>query len=274
MSTRAAPVLAARSVSAGRGWQWIVDAWALTAGSRALFPGLVLALLVLEAIVDAIPLVGPFAAALLAPVLIAGPVIGCDALRRGETLKVDHLFAGFERQTRSLLVLGVIFAVTNFVLGVVGDLIVGPGDLDKLVDTLPGVLLGGAPPDLALLMDVLLRSLLAMLVVLALSVPLLMALWFAIPLIALCGLDVPSALKLSFAGCAENTLPFLVWSAPPLLLTIVIVAPLSVAISIRSLPLGLASVPLLLIDFVLLAVLTVASIYTSCRDVFALGDTT
>ena len=32
MSTNAASVVAARSVSAGRGWQWIVEAWTLTAG--------------------------------------------------------------------------------------------------------------------------------------------------------------------------------------------------------------------------------------------------
>jgi hypothetical protein len=66
--------------------------------------------------------------------------------------------------------------------------------------------------------------------------------------------------------------PFIVWSVPPLLFTILLVLPLAVAIATHSLLLGLVSVPLLLLDLVLLAALTFASIYTSYRDVFALGE--
>ena len=137
---------------------------------------------------------------------------------------------------------------------------------------LPGVLLGGAAPDLMLVRDVMLRSLMAMLVVLGLSIPLYMAFWFAIPLVTLRGLDVMPAMKLSLAACMDNMQPFVVWSVPPLLFTIVVVAPLGVAVATRSLLLGLVSVPLLLLDLVLLAALTFASIYTSYRDVFALGE--
>ncbi len=272
MSTNTAPVVAARSVPAGRGWQWIVDSWTLMAGYRALFVGLVVALFVLTGVVDAIPVVGSFAGALLALALTAGLVIGCDALWRGEPLKFDHLFAGFDRQRPKLVALAVIFAVANFMLATLGDLIAGSGGVDALLDMLPGVLLGGATPDLMLVREVMLRSLLAMLVVLGLSIPLYMAFWFAVPLVTLRGLDVMPAMKLSLAACAENMQPFLIWSVPPLLATIVLVVPLSVAIATRSLLLGLVSVPLLLLDLVLLAALTFASIYTSYRDVFALGE--
>jgi hypothetical protein len=272
MPTNAASVVAARSVPAGRGWQWIVDAWTLTAGYRPLFVGLVVTLLVLAGVADAIPFVGSFAGALLALALTAGLVIGCDALRRGEPLKLDHLFAAFERQRSKLVALAVIFGVANFVLATLGDLIAGPGGIDALLDMLPGVLLGGATPDLGLVRDTMLRSLLAMLVVLGLSIPLYMAFWFAIPLVTLRELDVMPAMKLSLAACVENMQPLLVWSVPPLLLTILLLAPLGVAIAARSLLLSLVSVPLLLLDVVLLAALTFASIYTSYRDVFALGE--
>jgi len=272
MSISAASVVVARSVPAGRGWQWIVDAWALTAGYRALFVGLVVALVVLAGVVDEIPVVGSFAGALLALALTAGLVVGCDALRRGEPLKLDHLFAAFERQRPKLVTLAVIFGVANFVLETLGDLIGGPGGVGALLDMLPGVLLGGAAPDLMLVRDVMLRSLMAMLVVLGLSIPLYMAFWFAIPLVTLRGLDVMPAMKLSLAACMDNMQPFVVWSVPPLLFTIVVVAPLGVAVATRSLLLGLVSVPLLLLDLVLLAALTFASIYTSYRDVFALGE--
>ena len=272
MPTNAAPVVVARSVPAGRGWQWNVDVWTLTAGHRALFLGLVAALLVLVSMLDLVPVVGSFGAALLTPALIAGLVVGCDALHRGEPLKLDHLFAGFQRNTRKLLGLGAVLAVANLLLAALGDLIVAPGELDALLDTLPGALLGGAPPDLLVVQDVLLRFLLAMLVVLALSLPLYMALWFAIPAITLDGLDVASAMRVSFAACRDNLMPFLVWSVPPLLFAIVIVVPLSVAIALRSLLLGLVAVVPLVVGGLLLAALTFASIYTSYRDVFALGE--
>ena len=99
-----------------------------------------------------------------------------------------------------------------------------------------------------------------------------MALWFAIPLVALQRVPVGAALKASFAACAENVLPFVVWSVPPLALTLVLMLPLAAAILFRSLGLGLLAVPALCLDFVLTAALTFASLYTSYRDVFALGD--
>ena len=50
-----------------------------------------------------VPFVGTIVAGLLTPVIEAGLILGCDALHRGEPLKVDHLFAGFERHTGKLV---------------------------------------------------------------------------------------------------------------------------------------------------------------------------
>jgi hypothetical protein len=272
MPTNAVPAVVARSVPGGHGWQWIVDAWTLTAGYRALFVGLVAALVVLAGVVDAIPLVGSLAGALLALALTAGLVIGFDALRRGEPLKLDHLFAGFDRKRPKLVALAVIFAVANFIVATLGDVIAGPGGVDALFDMLLGVLLGGAAPDPVLVRAVMLRSLLGMLVILALSIPLYMAVWFAIPLVTLRELDIMPAMKASFSACVKNMHPFIVWSVPPLLVTIVLLVPFAVAISARSLLLGLLSALLLLLDLLLLVALTFASIYSSYRDVFALGE--
>ncbi len=154
MPTNAASVVAARSVPAGRGWDWLVEAWTLTAGYRPLFVGLVVALLVLAGVVDFDPGRGLVRGRrCLRLGLTGGLVIGCDALRRGEPLKLDHLFAGFERQRRKLVALAGVFAVASFLLATLGDLIAGPGGIDALFDMLPGVLLGGAAPDLALVRE-------------------------------------------------------------------------------------------------------------------------
>ena len=54
--------------------------------------------------------------------------------------------------------------------------------------------------------------LLAVLVIMALSIPLTMAMLFATPLIVLADSDVVPALKTSFFACLKNILPFLIWS--------------------------------------------------------------
>jgi len=123
MPTNAAPVVAARNVPAGRGWQWIVEAWTLTAGYRPLFVGLVVAFMALAIVASVVPVVGTIVMGLFTPVLQAGLIVGCDALHRGEPLKVDHLFAGFERHTSRLVMLGGVSVIAGFVM-----LLVGAGD--------------------------------------------------------------------------------------------------------------------------------------------------
>ena len=94
-----------------------------------------------------------------------------------------------------------------------------------------------------------LPMLLAILVIMALSLPLSMAYLFAIPLIVLTDSDLMPALKTSFLACLKNVLPFLVWSLAMLVLGFV------------------ASIPLFL-GLLLLAPVSMVSLYMSYRDVF------
>ena len=91
--------------------------------------------------------------------------------------------------------------------------------------------------------------LLAVLVMLALSLPLYMAMWFAGPLIVLAQFEIVPALKTSFFACLKNILPFLVWS---------------IAIFFLAL---FASIPLFL-GWLLLGPVLMASIYLGYRDIF------
>jgi hypothetical protein len=265
MSTNAAPVVAARSVPADRGWQWIVDAWTLTAGYRALFVGLVVAFLALAMVSSLVPFVGTIVMGLFTPVLQAGLILGCDALHRGERLKVDHLFAGFERHTGKLVMLGGVSVIAGLVMLLIGAAIVGPQAL--------GPLLSGIPPAPDQMADILMRMLLAALVVIALSLPFYMAVWFAVPLIALRGVEVGAAMSASFSGCLKNVLSFLVWSVAVLVLAVVPCLPFFMA-AVLHLPvmLLLASTLPMMVGGVLLAALFFASLYTSYRDVFAADD--
>ena len=259
MLTNAAPVVVARSVPAGRGWQWIVEAWTLTAGYRPLFVGLVVALMALALVATLVPFIGSIVMGLFTPVLQAGLILGCDALHRGEPLKVDHLFAGFERHTGRLVMLGGLSVIAGLVMLLIGAVIVGPQAL--------GPLLSGIPPAPDQMVDMFMRMLLAALVVIALSLPFYMAVWFAVPLIALRGFEVGAAMSASFTACLNNMLPFLVWSLAVLGLAIVPCLPFLIAVVLH-LPVTLilaSTLPLMLacvVSILVAARLHPDSIYT------------
>ncbi|HUQ51443.1 MAG TPA: BPSS1780 family membrane protein [Gammaproteobacteria bacterium] len=230
-----------RGVAAGNGWRWIVDAWTFTADQRLTFVGLFVLLLVVQLAANFLPVIGPLAVSLFTPVLVGGFVLGCEAVRRGEPLEISYFFAGFSRHTGKLVALGALSVAFGILAGVIMILIVGSAFLP--------ILLGTAEPAPEEVLNLLLPMLLAVLVIMALSLPLSMAMLFATPLIVLENFEVGAALKSSFAACLKNVLPFLVWSVAILILGL------------------LAAIPLLL-GWFLLAPIVMVSLYLSYRDIF------
>jgi len=108
-----------RSVSARNGWRWIADSWSFTRGQRLVFIGVILLLWVVQLVVNFIPLLGPIASTFLFPFLVGGVVLGCDAVRRGQKLEVGHLFAGFQRHTNKLLLVGAVSFAMYIAIGLV-----------------------------------------------------------------------------------------------------------------------------------------------------------
>ncbi|MEM9057568.1 MAG: BPSS1780 family membrane protein, partial [Pseudomonadota bacterium] len=95
--------------------------------------------------------------------------------------------------------------------------------------------------------------LLAVLVALALFVPLLMAFYFAPPLIALANLQAMDAIKLSFAGCLRNMLPFLLFGIV-----------MFVFLMLAAIPLGLG--------FLVMGPVAIAAGYCAYKDIFVNSD--
>lgn len=230
-----------RGVAAGNGWTWIADAWAFTGEQRWTFVGLFLLLVLIQIVANIVPLIGPLAVTLLSPVLVGGFLLGCEAVRRGGRLEVGHLFAGFQRHTGKLVTLGALSIVFGIVAAIVMIALVGASALPMM--------LGGAEPSPEDAMALVLPMLLAACVIVALSVPISMAMLFAIPLIVLNDSDVLAALKTSFFACLKNIVPFLVWSIVMFVLAIV------------------ASIPLFL-GWLLLGPVMMVSLYMAYRDVF------
>ena len=234
-----------RGVPAGNGWTWIADAWAFTGQQRGTFIAIFVIYVLLSLGVSMVPIVGSLAIALLGPVLNGGIMLGCEALRRGETLDVGCLFAAFRSHAGKLIGVGAFTLVAFVVIFAIVALTVGGG----LFALMTGAVDASPEATTKLLVSVMI----ALLVFLGLSVPIYMAVWFAAPLIVLGGQDVGAALKESFNACLRNVTPFLVWGIVALGLAIV-----------ATIPFGLG--------WLLLGPLLMASVYTSYRDIFYVSE--
>jgi uncharacterized membrane protein len=230
-----------RTVAAGRGWDWIVEAFALFRKQPGIWILTAVVLGVLFIVISMIPLLGSFATALLFPIFGGGLMLGCKAQDQGGPLEIEHLFAGFRQKTGDLVMVGAFNLIGWVIIVFAVVAVIGGG-------VFMGVMRGGiegAGLSIASL-------LIAMLLVAGLSVPLYMATWFAPALIVLQDMAAGAALKASFFACLRNWMPFLVYSVVLLVLGIV------------------AAIPALLGFLVLVPVLA-ASVYTAYRDIFCAG---
>ena len=81
----------------------------------------------------------------------------------------------------------------------------------------------------------------AALIALAVTIPVIMAFYFAPALIIFNDLDVMQALKLSFRGCMRNIMPFLLFGILMILLSILAMIPLGLGMLILA-PVGMISI--------------------------------
>lgn len=236
-----------RSVDAGRGFNWLTEAWRLFAQSPGVWILVVVILFAIHVVLAFIPVVGYLGSQVLFPVFAGGLMLGCRAIDRGQPLAVPHLFAGFGERAGSLIVVGLIYtalalAIMAFVVGILfvlfGATVIA--ELWKLDDPLAGiVLLGG----------VFTAVMVGALLFLLLYLPLVMAIWFAPALVVLRGAEPLQAMRLSLSGSAKNVLPFLIYGIVWIVLAFV------------------ATVPLML-GWLVLAPLTIASVYTGYCDIY------
>ena len=231
-------------VDAKQGWLWIVHGFALFRRVPLGWIILCTTLLLIAATLSLIPMAGQFIFTLLSPVFLAGLMIGCRSLEQGGGLEFSHLFAGFRSNTASLITIGGIYLVGQvLILGVF--MLVGG-------DVLMGLLLEGKRVDENELKSVSGDMLTASLVALTLSIPLMMAAWFAPLLVVFKDMPPLEAMRLSFVACLKNIIAFQLYAVILVMLTV-----------IATMPYGLGL-------FILVPTLF-TSIYVSFRDIF--GDT-
>ncbi|HEY3326969.1 MAG TPA: BPSS1780 family membrane protein [Novimethylophilus sp.] len=235
----------ARNVAAGNGWQWIRGGFELFRRNPVIWIALFFVYLMIGMMLSLIPIVGPIVLNLLAPVFMAGFMLGCQALESGEELEINHLFAGFKQNTAQLITVGGLYLVGIIVIAGLVFMMTGGAMLNEGAHGL------GVEHDQA--METAAASgglLLAALVALVLLLPLIMAYWFAPTLVIFHGLSAPDAMKLSFTACLHNLMPFTVYSLISMLLLV------------------LAAIPFGLGLLVMIPTMT-ASLYVSYKDIFS-----
>lgn len=229
----------AQRVPSGRGMAWIADGWKLFTRAPGTWIGITVVFAILWILLAVIPL-GSLVSSVVFPVLVGGLMLGCDDLRQGVTMPFSSLFAGFSRNAGPLLVVGLLYLVGMFAIGIV----MGVGMMAMMLPSLSrGV------TSFSDMMSILPGFLLVFLVALLLMLPLLMAVWFAPALIVFHDTQPTAAMRMSFQGCVRNMGPFTVYGLVGLVLSI------------------LATIPVGLGWLVLMPVVW-GSMYAGYRDIF------
>ncbi len=227
-----------REVDPGACFDWLRQGWVMFLVNPGVWIGSTVLLLVILMAISIVPLFGQVAAHLLVPLFGAGMVQICRHIAQDQEVQIADLFAGFKHKAGELVMVGVFFALGIFGIAFLAFLLISGGVLGGVVTGRVagfGIALGG--------------MMLAGLLVLVLSVPVLMATWFAPALVFFHDMKPIDAMKASFAAGAKNWLAMVIFAVF-----------LVVVLFFAMLPLGLG----------LLLLLPVASgaVYASYRDIF------
>jgi uncharacterized membrane protein len=229
-----------RGVAGGRGLSWIGEAWDLFKKSPGLWIAMIIVLFVIFFVLAFIPFIGSIATMVLGPVFTGGMMIGCRALDEGGELEFGHLFAGFQQKFGTLAAIGALYMAGTIAVMVLVMVVTGA--------SMFAVFAGGGGEQ-ADPMAVMATMGIAVLVAMALMLPLFMAIWMAAPLAVLSEQNAFEAMKSSFMGCLKNIVPFLLYSVVMIVLAIV------------------ATLPILL-GWLVLGPMVAASVYASYRDIY------
>lgn len=239
-------MIEARHVRGRQGLQWILSGFYLFRLSPFVWILLCFTLILIAATLELLPVLGKFIFTLISPVFMAGIMTGCRSLEQGSQLELGHLFLGFRKNTAPLITVGGFYLIGQVLIIGVFMMIGG----SALVD----MLLYGKRFDEQELMEVMDNALSASLAGLLLTVPLMMAVWFAPLLVMFENMPPLIAIRKSFFACLKNIISFQIYM-------IVLVILLVLAI----MPYGLG---------LFLWIPTVfASIYVSYQDIFQSGLT-
>jgi len=207
-----------RKVSAFRGIHWIKSAAAMFVNQPWKWLAMSMVAMVIIVPLNLIPILGAFLNAMLSMVLAGGLMLAARHQDQGNSIRVKYLFEGFRHNRNQLLLVGLYYLGFFVVFGLVMALFMGAG-----IFTFMGGGLENAEAINTMVQENMAMFFVGMLVIMALAIPVMMAVWFATPLVALSDQTAWAAYKLSFRGCLKNWLAFLVYGLGFFILAFVLV---------------------------------------------------
>jgi hypothetical protein len=240
-----------RKVPAARGWHWIVAGWKLFLRKRLtwiVFTIVTWAVVKLSGVHPALML----AVGVLLPVIMGGWALACQAADRGESIPVTMLFDGFRDRARDLATIGGV-NLMGIVLQILLLLALG-GDLLFQSQTNPASI----TPDQAAELES--RMFVAFMIMVAVALPIGLAIWFAPLAIVLDGMKASQALRASLAAVLRNTPAFLLYGA--------VIGILGSALFMTGTAIGMPIPSATEFTFWVLMPLLMTTVYASYRDIF------
>jgi len=231
-----------KHLTAGHGWEWIKQGYALFMKAPLLWIVLLLICVAAAVALSSVPVVGEPLVSLLMPVVLAGLMAGCRDLLKGEELELAHLFRGFQQHTAQLVTLGGISLVSQFLIFGLMMLVGGAALVSILMSGQPNVepeviIQAASGAGLAMLLGIILFSVLVM------------AMQFAPLLVFFNDVTPLTAMKLSLRAFLNNIGSMLVYGMTLMFLAI------------------LASLPMML-GWLILLPMVFTSLYASYSEIF------
>lgn len=189
-----------REVDPGACFLWLQAGWAMFIANPGAWIGATLLLLVMLFAMGVVPVFGQVAINVLLPVFAAGLVHMCKRQHDGLQAEITDIFAGFRHNAGALVMVGVFYVAGIFGVAFVGTLLVSTGIL--------GGAITGSVAGFAIAFS---SVMLAGVIVFLLSIPVIMAIWFAPFLVFLHDMAPLPAMKASFAAGARNWVVMLVF---------------------------------------------------------------
>ena len=241
-----------RVVDASHGWRWIAEGILIFRKNPPAWLLLIAILFVASRVLLAIPLLGVLVV-LLVPNFLAGLAHGAQAVTQGKPLRVGYLASGFLKNAVALVTIGGISLVGQ-VLTLMVMAMIGGDAISGISKTIAG---GAATPaTVEAMRGAAPRMMMALIAGVSVSLPLMMAVWFAPLLVFFDNAKPLPAMVMSLWACLKNILPLLIFGLA-IIVPMALLMPISLAA--RQPDLGLW----------LLAPLLVPAIYASYRDLFA-----
>jgi ribosomal protein L7/L12 len=209
-----------RKVPALHGWYWLQSAVSMFVEQPWIWMGMGLIIFVSTLILSLVPFAGPFCSFMLMVVLNGGLMLAAQAQIEGKKVTIGHIFQGFNESPGQLLLVGLFYLLFFFAFGI----LIGGIIFAIIFSGLHSANMANFP---IFLRSHILLIILLFLLSLLLTVPLVMAYWFAPSLVALTGKTAWNAYKLSFRGCQRNWAPFLIYGLAVLVVGILLMLVIS-----------------------------------------------